>query len=189
VKPVRILEKTLARHREKFPGALGGVVVERDEPPFVERLLESVPALGNPPRPIASGGGRLKRRHAVDLAVEQVDGMGTLVDHHAPGSVAEPASLDHPWPGEHHAAAVPGLAQPRFLPLQFTTSVQRRRPLSTIVARIDEHGLHPVEELVGHPQQDQAGLAGYRHPDLVVDLHAATALEPFLGDEHGDPRP
>jgi len=129
VEPVRILEETLARHREKFPGPLGGVVVERDETALVERLHESFPAVENPPRPLAPCGCRCQWRNAVDLAVEQVDGVGTLVDHHASRSVAKPAALDHPWPGEHHAATVPGLTQTRFLPQQLTATLQRRRPL------------------------------------------------------------
>jgi len=188
VEPVRILEEALAGHREKFSWPFGGVVVERDEPPLIERLRKSFPAVGHAPHPLATRGGRRQRRNAVDLAVEQVDGVRALMDHHAPRSVAKPAALDHPWPGEHHAASIPGLAQPRLLPLQLTASLQRRRPRHEVVARIDEHRLQAVEELVGHPQHNEACLAGDRHADLVVDLHAATALEPLFGDEDGDPR-
>jgi len=189
VEPVGILEEALAGHRKEFPRPFGGVVIERDEPPLVNRLRKPFPAVGHAPHPLATRGGRRQRRNAVDLAVEQVDDMGTFMDHHAPRSVAEPAPFDHPGPGEHHAATVPGLAQPRFLPLQFTATLQRRRPRDEVVARIDQHRLQAFEKLVGHPQHDETSLAGDRHADLVVDRHAATALEPLLGDEHRDPRP
>ena len=115
--------------------------------------------------------------------------MGTLVNHHAPRPVAEPAALHHPRPREHHAAAVPRLAQPRLPPLQLPSALQRRRSLPEIVARVDEHRLQPVEELVGHPEHDQPGLSCDRHTHLVVDVHAAAALEALLREKHRHPRP
>jgi len=189
MEPVRILEEALARHRKKFAGSLGCIVVERDGPSLVERLRKPFPTVGHPAHPISPLGCRRKRRDTVDLTVEQVDSMGAFVDHHAPRPIAKPATLHHPRPRQHHAAAVPGLAQPRLLPLQFAPALQRRRPLHQIVARVDENRLQPVEELIGHPQHDQAGLSGDRQADLVVDLQAATTLEPFLGHEHRHPVP
>jgi len=85
---MRILKEALAHHRKKFAGSLGGIVVKRDEPPFVERLRKAFTTVGHPTHPVVSRGCRRKRRNTIDLSVEQVDGVGALMDHHAPRPIA-----------------------------------------------------------------------------------------------------
>jgi len=109
VEPVWILEEALARHGKKFAGPLRGIVVERNEPFLVERFGKPVPTVSHSPHPLPPARCRLKRWNTVDLAIEQIDGMGALVDHHAPRPIAKPAALHHPRPRQHHAAAIPGL--------------------------------------------------------------------------------
>jgi len=98
VEPVRILEETLAAHRKKLPGALGCILVEGDKSTLVERLRKPLLARSNaayPLPPRCCGG---QRRDAVDLAIQHVDGVGALMDHHAAWSVAHPAPIDHTRP-------------------------------------------------------------------------------------------
>jgi hypothetical protein len=95
---VRVLKEALAGHSKEFPGPLGSVIVECDEPPLVERIGEPFPAVGHSLRPLPSRGRRRQRRHAVYFSVKKVDGVGAFVDHNASWTVAEPAAVDDPRP-------------------------------------------------------------------------------------------
>jgi len=189
VEPVRVLEEALGGHGEELARPLGRVVVEGHEPPLVERLLEADAALADPPDPRPPRRRRLQRRHAVDVAVEHVDGVRAFVDDDTPRPVPQPSPLHHPRPGEHHAAPLPGLAESRLAPFELAAAGQRRGAGHDVVARVDEHRREPVEVLLRHAEHHDARLARDRHPHLVVDPLPAAALEPLLRDEHGHPRP
>jgi len=129
-----------------------------------------------------------QRWDAVDLAIEHVDGVGALMDHHAPWAVAKTAPST--TRGQENATLPPAHVSPRRASCHSNSpppsSAGRSR--HEIIARIDEHGFEAVDELVGEPQHSQPRLPRDRHrPYLVGDLETAAALERLLGEEHGDP--
>ena len=183
---MRILEEALARHRKELDVALGGVVVERRRPAFVERGGEPLLRRRDPREPCRAVAWR-QRGYAVDVAVERVEKVGELVDHHAPRAVAEPAAVHHPRPRQRHAAPGPRLADPRLLPRELAAPGEWRRAGHEVVAGIDEQRFQRVEPLAVEAERHDRRLGGDADPHLVADHEPPAALEPLLREKHRDP--
>jgi len=121
-----------------------------------------------------------KRGRAVGRAVHLVELMGELVDHHVVAVKGVFAAALARVPSEHDRPELPRLAKAMMLLFLVV------RMLREVRAGVNED--RAQRRVVGRlaVEQQDAGLRGDGHPDLVIDHKPAAALEHFLVEKNKD---
>lgn len=128
-----------------------------------------------------------KRRDAIDLAVESVEVMGELVQHHVAAVRLVAAGLKNVLPREHDRTVIPRFADHTRTSRTVPVLPELRRV--NVDAGIENDRLHPIEVIrFVEPQDHHGRLARDGHLHFVADREVASAAPVFLGHQHAHHR-
>ncbi len=118
-----------------------------------------------------------------DGAVEHVEPVRELVEHHVVAAAGVAGLVLHGVPDDGHGSVQLGLTEDRHGAvghdagdLGVLAGQHHRR-------RVHEHGVDPTERVIGQAQDEHAGLGRDHHLDLVGDLEAVRGLPVHVRDE------
>ena len=128
----------------------------------------------------------LEDRSAIGGPIFHVQEMSELVQHEVLAVVVAERRRPNRIPGDDGHAVFPGLAEPDLLAFQYDPAPDGLDRLGNVGGGVNQDRRQAGKDVGVPVEQEDAGLGGDRHLDLVGQLEAAAAFEVLLGEEDLD---